>query len=100
MSTSGRRVYPARGLGSRNDSLRSLRRSMNGREGPLARPFPAALYLLGVAIVLSAAVLSIARAARDRANLATDGARWIWFKLDFPEPAPIRFRAWREFHLD
>ena len=66
----------------------------------LSRPFPAALFLLAVLLLTAAALLAWVRAARDRANLVTDGARWIWFTLDVYEQKPAHFWTWREFSLD
>ena len=66
----------------------------------LSRPFPAALFLLAVLLLAAAALLAWVRAARDRANLVTDGARWIWFTLDVYEQKPAHFWTWREFTLD
>lgn len=66
----------------------------------LARPFPAALFLLAAAILAAAAGLAWSRAARDRANLVTDGAQWIWLMLDLGEREPLRFWAMREFSLE
>jgi hypothetical protein len=66
----------------------------------LSRPFPAALFLLAVLLLAAAALLAWVRAARDRANLVTDGARWIWFTLDVYEQKPAHFWTWREFSLD
>jgi hypothetical protein len=66
----------------------------------LSRPFPALLFVVAAILVASAAGLAWRRAANDRAHLVTGEARWIWFTLDFPEEAPLRFRAWREFRLN
>ena len=49
---------------------------------------------------MAAGLHAWSRSASDRANLATGSARWIWFKLDFPEPQALHFRAWREFRLE
>ena len=51
-------------------------------------------------LLAAATLLAFVRAARDRANLVTDGARWIWFTLDVYEQKPAHFWAWREFALD
>jgi len=66
----------------------------------LSRPFPAALFALAAVVAAAAALLAWKRAAEDRAHLVTGDARWIWYKLDFPEPAPLRFRASRESRMD
>jgi hypothetical protein len=66
----------------------------------LSRPFPAVLFLLAVLLLAAAALLAWVRAARDRANLVTDGARWIWFTLDVYEQKPAHFWTWRDFSLD
>ena len=78
----------------RQQSLRSERGSL------LSHPFPATLFLLAVLLLASAALLAWVRAARDRANLVTDGARWIWFTLDVYDQKPAHFWTWREFALD
>jgi hypothetical protein len=65
-----------------------------------SRPFPAALLLLAVLLLAAATILAWVRAARDRANLVTDGARWIWFTLDVYDQKPAHFWAWRELALD
>jgi hypothetical protein len=67
--------------------------------GFLARPVPAALFLLALLIVAGAALLAGTRAMRDRSRLVTGEARWIWFSLDIEEPKPIRFYARRDFTL-
>jgi hypothetical protein len=64
-----------------------------------ARPVPAALFLLAFLIVLAAAALAGARAVRDRSNLLTGRARWIWLAVDIDEPKPVRFFARRDFTL-
>jgi hypothetical protein len=51
-------------------------------------------------VLAGAALLSGIRAGRDRANLVTDGALWIWFRLDIGEREPIHFYASRRFRLD
>ncbi len=61
---------------------------------------PAVLFLLAALLLAAGALLSWVRAARDRANLVTDGARWIWFTLDVYEQKPARFWTWRDFALD
>jgi hypothetical protein len=66
----------------------------------LSRPFPALLFALAAVLAASAALLAWRRAANDRARLVTGGARWIWYAVDLPESAPLRFRASREFRLD
>jgi hypothetical protein len=67
--------------------------------GFLARPVPAALFLLAFLIVAGAALLAGTRAMRDRSRLVTGGARWIWFSLDIEEPKPVRFYARRDFTI-
>jgi len=69
------------------------------RSGALARPVPAALFLLGLLVVAAAAALAGARALRDRAHLRTGAARWIWNAVDIEEPKPVHFFAWRDFTL-
>lgn len=66
----------------------------------LARPLPASLVLLATIVLAAALPLAWVRAARDRASLVTDGARWIWYTLDIGEQRPIHFYASRRFHLD
>jgi len=66
-----------------------------GRNGRVRRLFGAAAVVLAAA----AALLTVVRAARDRSSLATGRARWIWYSREIPEPAPLRFRAWKEFSL-
>jgi hypothetical protein len=66
----------------------------------LSRPPAAILFALFALIVAVAALLAWRRAASDRAHLVTGEARWIWLRLDFPEPATLRFEASREFRLD
>jgi hypothetical protein len=63
------------------------------------RPVPAAAFLLVFLIVAAAAALAGARALRDRSNLETGGARWIWFAVDIEEPKPVHFFARRDFAL-
>ena len=63
------------------------------------RPAPAALFLLAFLIVAAAAALSATRALRDRSNLLTGGASWIWHSVDLKEPKPARFFAGRDFTL-
>ena len=65
----------------------------------LSRPLPAALFLLAALVLAAAVILAWTRAARDRANLITDGAGWIWFTLDIGERRPIHFYASRRFRL-
>jgi len=65
-----------------------------------SRPFVAILFLLAVVVLAGAAILAWTGARRDRANLVTDGARWIWFTLDIPERKPIHFYASRRFRLE
>jgi hypothetical protein len=67
--------------------------------GILARPVPAALFLLAFLLVAGAALLAGTRAMRDRSHLVTGGARWIWFSLDIEEPKPVRFYARRDFTI-
>ena len=51
-------------------------------------------------ILGAAALLAWRRAASGRANNSTGEARWIWFRLDFPEPRRLHFRATQEFRLE
>jgi hypothetical protein len=67
--------------------------------GFLARPVPAALFLLAFLIVVGAAVSAGTRAMRDRSCLVTGGASWIWLTLDIDEPKPVRFYARRDFTI-
>jgi hypothetical protein len=67
--------------------------------GFLARPVPAALFLLALLVVAGAALVAGTRAMRDRSRLVTGGARWIWFSLDIEEPKPVRFYARRDFTI-
>ena len=69
------------------------------KHGFLARPVPAALFLLALLIVAGAALLAGTRATRDRSRLMTGGARWIWLSLDIEEPKPVRFYARRDFTI-
>jgi hypothetical protein len=69
------------------------------KHGLLARPVPAALFLLAFVIVASASLLAGTRAMRDRSRLVTGGARWIWFSLEIDEPKPVRFYARRDFMI-
>jgi hypothetical protein len=39
-------------------------------------------------------------ALRDRRELSTGSARWIWYTREIPEPARLRFRAWKEFPIE
>jgi hypothetical protein len=70
------------------------------RHGFFSRPLPAALFLLAFLTVAAAAALAGTRALRDRANLRTGGARWIWYSVDIDEPKPLHFYARRDFTLD
>jgi hypothetical protein len=76
-----------------------VREANAAAESLLSRPVPAALFLLAFLIVASAAALAGARALRDRSNLRTGGARWIWLAVDLEEPKPVRFFARRDFTL-
>ena len=69
------------------------------RDAFFTRPVPAALFLLAFLIVAAAAALSATRALRDRSNLLTGGASWIWHSVDIEEPKPVRFFAGRDFTL-
>ena len=69
------------------------------KPGLLARPVPAAFFMLAFVIVASASLLAGTRAMRDRSRLVTGGARWIWFSLEIDEPKPVRFYARRDFTI-
>ena len=73
---------------------------MSGRLSLLARPPLAFLFLLTVVVVASAVILAAFRSHRDRSNLVTGNALWIWRSRDIPEPAPIRFYVARDFFLE
>ncbi len=55
-----------------------------------------------VALILLAggAALAAVRGLRDRRELSTGSARWIWYTREIPEPARLRFRAWKEFPIE
>jgi hypothetical protein len=55
---------------------------------------------VALAIVASAALSALWRARQDRRFLFTGPARWIWYTRQIPEPAPLSFRAWKDFRLD
>jgi hypothetical protein len=76
-----------------------VREANAAAESLFARPVPAALFLLAFLIVAAAAALAGARALRDRSNLQTGRARWIWFAVDIDEAKPVRFFAGRDFTL-
>ncbi len=51
-------------------------------------------------LAVSAAALWLWRAREDRRFLMTGPARWIWYTRQIRQPAPLRFRAWKEFRID
>lgn len=53
-----------------------------------------------LALAASAGLLALWRARQDRRSLATGSARWIWLTNQIGEPAPLRFRAWKDFRID
>lgn len=55
---------------------------------------------MALALAASAGLLALWRAREDRRFLVTGTARWIWCTRQISEPAPIRFRAWKDFRLD
>jgi len=64
----------------------------------LARPLPAFLFVLTLAVTGSALAWSVARRHQDRVHRATGPASWIWLTDEVgEEPAPLRFFAAREF---
>ncbi len=54
---------------------------------------------VALAIAASAAFTALWRARQDRRYLFTGAASWIWYTRQIPEPAPLRFRAWKDFRL-
>jgi len=67
-----------------------------------AGPFGAFWKLLAataVALAAGGVLLGLWRLARDHRWLATGQARWIWYSRQVAEPAPIRFRAWKDFRI-
>jgi hypothetical protein len=64
----------------------------------LARPVPAFLFVLTLAVAGSALAWSVARRHQDQLHRATGPASWIWLADEVgEEPAPLRFFAAREF---
>jgi hypothetical protein len=64
----------------------------------LARPVPAFLFLLTLAVAGSALAWSVARRHQDRLHRTTGPASWIWLADEVgEEPAPLRFFSAREF---
>jgi hypothetical protein len=57
------------------------------------------LAATALALAAGAALLGLRRLAQDRRWLVTGHARWIWYSRQFAEPAPIRFRAWKDFRI-
>jgi hypothetical protein len=64
-----------------------------GRAGKL---FGAAALLLAA----GAGALALWRGAQDRRFLRTGPARWIWYTRELPQPAPLRFRVWKDVTLE
>ena len=59
------------------------------------------LFLVAAAAIASASLLTaLWRAVEDRRFLNTGKAQWIWLTRDVPEPAPMRFRAWKSFSIE
>lgn len=74
-----------------------------GQEKPSAARFGRfSKFFTAAALVIAAgaALTALWRARQDRRFLITGPARWIWYTRQIPEPAPLRFRAWKDFRLD
>lgn len=65
----------------------------------LARPAPAALFLLVVLVLAASAARGLVRAHADRMRLVTGRAEWIWYAAPVAAPRPIRFFATQQFVL-
>jgi hypothetical protein len=64
-----------------------------------ARPAAAALFTIAAVVLAAAAALSWSRLVRDRAELTTGGAEWIWYARAGRKPRPLRFYATRDVEL-
>jgi len=72
-----------------------------GNRFSTARARFAAVFAVAAGLLAAGGVLLAARRAiEDRRFLLTGPARWIWWSREIPEPAPLRFRCWKEFHIE
>jgi hypothetical protein len=58
------------------------------------------LAAAALALAAGAGAFALWRARQDRLFLVTGPARWIWYTSQIREPAPLRFRAWKDFRLE